>query len=99
MTRLNPSDRSFEILERCGTPWAAVFGNHDDEGTATRHELMDVMQESALSLSEPGPAHVPGVGNYILTVQSSEGVEPAALLYFIDFWELRANRYRRLRLD
>ena len=73
-----------EILERCGTPWAAVFGNHDDEGTATRHELMDVMQESVLSLSEPGPADVPGVGNYILTVQSSEGVDPAALLYFID---------------
>ena len=73
-----------EILERCGTPWAAVFGNHDDEGSATRHELMDVMQESALSLSEPGPPDVPGVGNYILTVQSAEGIEPAALLYFID---------------
>ncbi len=73
-----------QILEQWNTPWAAVFGNHDDEGTATRDELMEVMQESALSLSEPGPVDVPGVGNYILTVQSSEGVDPAALLYFID---------------
>ncbi len=73
-----------QILERCGTPWTAVFGNHDDEGTANRHELMAVMQESDLSLAEPGPAEIPGVGNYVLTVQSSEKIGSAALLYFID---------------
>ena len=73
-----------EILERCGTPWAAVFGNHDDEGTANRHELMQVMQESDLSLSEPGPGEIPGVGNYVLTVQNSDASKLAALLYFID---------------
>ena len=73
-----------QIVERCGTPWAAVFGNHDDEGTAARHELMEVMQEGALSLASSGPAEIPGVGNYILTIQSSERREPAALLYFID---------------
>ncbi|MDE0317022.1 MAG: metallophosphoesterase family protein [Candidatus Poribacteria bacterium] len=73
-----------EILERCGFPWAAVFGNHDDEGTANRHELMQVMQESDLSLAEPGPEDIPGVGNYVLTIESSDKTKSAALLYFVD---------------
>ena len=73
-----------KIVEGCGIPWAAVFGNHDDEGTADRHELMAVMQESELSLSQPGPAEIPGVGNYILPIAHSEKNTSAALLYFID---------------
>ena len=73
-----------KIMERCDTNWTAVFGNHDDEGTANRHELMAVMQESDLSLIEPGPADISGVGNFVLTVQSSDTDSPAALLYFID---------------
>ncbi len=73
-----------EITERSGIPWSAVFGNHDDEGTASRQELMSVMQESTLSLAEPGPEEIPGIGNYVLTVQSADESESAALLYFID---------------
>ncbi len=73
-----------EITEREGIPWTAVFGNHDDEGTANRQELTEAMQESDLSLVEPGPEDVPGVGNYVLTVQSAHNSEPEALLYFID---------------
>ena len=73
-----------EILDQCAIPWTAVFGNHDDEGTANRHELMAVMQENDLSLVEPGPEEIAGVGNYVLTVQSSDETKPAALLYFID---------------
>ena len=61
-----------KIVEDGGVPWAAVLGNHDDEGTADRDELMAVMQESTLSLAHPGPAEVPGVGNYILPIQSAE---------------------------
>lgn len=72
------------VMQRCGTPWTAVFGNHDDEGTADRKELMRVMQESDLSLSEYGPEDISGVGNYVLPVQNSESDSPAALLYFID---------------
>ncbi len=73
-----------EITERSGIPWTAVFGNHDDEGTANRQELMSVMEESDLSLVEPGPEDVSGIGNFVLTVQSAEGSNAAALLYFID---------------
>ena len=73
-----------KIVESGGVPWAAVLGNHDDEGNADRHELMAVMQESTLSLAQPGPAEVPGVGNYILPIQSAEGSVTTAILYFID---------------
>ena len=73
-----------KTVETCGAPWAAVFGNHDDEGSADRQELMTVMQESRLSLSQPGPEEVPGVGNYILPIQNFEANATAAVLYFID---------------
>ena len=73
-----------KIVEDCGIPWTAVFGNHDDEGTADRHELMAVMQSSELSLAEPGPEEISGVGNYILPIEYSEENASAALLYFID---------------
>ncbi len=72
------------IMEQCGFTWTAVFGNHDDEGTASRHDLMSVMQESDLSVVEPGPADIPGVGNFVLTVQHNNDNSPAALLYFLD---------------
>ena len=73
-----------QTVEACGVPWAAVFGNHDDEGTADRHELMAIMSESPLSLTQPGPAEIPGVGNYVLSLQSFKENVPAAVLYFID---------------
>lgn len=72
------------LLEKCETPWTAVFGNHDDEGTANRNELMLVMQESDFSFLEPGPEDISGVGNFVLNVYRSDGDIPAALLYFID---------------
>lgn len=72
------------ILDECGFLWTAVFGNHDDEGTANRTELMDVMQESELCLAEHGPEDITGVGNYSLIIDGTKTTEPAALLYFID---------------
>ena len=73
-----------KTVEACDVLWAAVFGNHDDEGNADRDELMAVMRESGLSLSQPGPEDIPGVGNYTLLIQGSEADACAAVLYFID---------------
>ena len=67
-----------------GIHWAAVFGNHDDECSASREEQMDMMREVPYCLSQPGPKEVPGVGNYVLPVHASHGRKPAALLYCID---------------
>jgi hypothetical protein len=65
-----------------GLQWAAVFGNHDDEGALDRAGLMAEMQALAGCLAEPGPAALSGVGNYVLTVNAGEG--QAARLYFFD---------------
>jgi predicted phosphodiesterase len=69
-------------FESRGLPWAAVFGNHDDEGVAGRRELLAAQQACAHCLSEPGPAELTGVGNYVLDVAGAAGV--AARLYFFD---------------
>jgi hypothetical protein len=71
-------------LEDRGIPWAAVFGNHDDEGSASRIELLEAQQESPHCLTEAGPAGVTGVGNYVLRVLSSRGDALAAALYALD---------------
>jgi hypothetical protein len=71
------------IIEH-GLPWAAIFGNHDDEGPLSRQQLMRVQQECPGCLSQPGPAELAGSGNYVLTIASSGSDEPAASLYFLD---------------
>ncbi|MFA7692161.1 MAG: metallophosphoesterase family protein [Candidatus Hydrogenedentales bacterium] len=66
-------------------PWAAVFGNHDDEGPASRAKLMELMQTLPGCLAQAGPKDIDGVSNYILSVASSkDAAKPAALLYYID---------------
>ncbi len=65
-------------------PFAAVFGNHDDEGPLTRAQLMAVMQDLPGCRAEPGPAALPGVGNYIMRIRESAGDRTAAALHFID---------------
>ena len=71
-------------IEARGIPWAAVFGNHDDEGTLSREQLLEVQQEGAFCLTERGPREVTGVGNYVLRVASAHDDAFAAALYFLD---------------
>ncbi|HNR30730.1 MAG TPA: metallophosphoesterase family protein [Candidatus Hydrogenedentes bacterium] len=68
-----------------GIPWAAVFGNHDDEGYAGRQRQMELMRMLPHCLASAGPPDVDGVSNYVLVVGASQAPDsPAALLYFID---------------
>jgi hypothetical protein len=67
-----------------GLAWAAVFGNHDDEGPLDRAGLMAHQQTLPGCLSQPGPADVSGVGNYVLPVLAAAGDRPAAHLYCLD---------------
>ncbi len=71
-------------LEDRSIPWAAVFGNHDDEGSASRRELLDSQRESPNCLTESGPEELTGVGNYALRVLASDGDGTAAVLYALD---------------
>ena len=64
--------------------WAAVFGNHDDEGTLSRRALMALQQSLPGCLSEPGPENLSGVGNYLLDIRASASNQTAARLYCLD---------------
>lgn len=55
-----------------GIPWAAVFGNHDDEDGLSRETQIKYMKGLPYSLVETGPKDIHGVGNYVLKVWSAD---------------------------
>lgn len=66
-------------------PYAAVFGNHDGEGSLDRNAQMNLLQSLPYSLSEPGPPELDGVGNYIVEVLGRGTTSHSALtLYLLD---------------
>lgn len=65
-------------------PFAAVFGNHDDEGPRTRAQLMALMQALPGCQAGPGPKDLPGVGNYVLRVMGAAHDGTAAALHCLD---------------
>ncbi|PGH27327.1 hypothetical protein AJ80_01037 [Polytolypa hystricis UAMH7299] len=66
-------------------PYAAIFGNHDDEGNLDRSQLMSILQDLPYSLSEPGPVGIDGVGNYYVEVVGKGSSAHSALtLYMLD---------------
>ena len=71
-------------VEERKIPWALVFGNHDTEYEITREQLMTEVLAQTFNLSEPGPEHINGVGNYVLPIAGSNGASTAALLYGLD---------------
>lgn len=72
-------------LIRRKVPWAAVFGNHDDEDTNwNRAQQMALMETLPYSLSQAGPEDIDGVGNYWLQVLAPKSDNPAVTLYFLD---------------
>jgi 3',5'-cyclic AMP phosphodiesterase CpdA len=69
-------------FESRGVPWAAVFGNHDDEGSATREDLFAAQKTCAHCLTERGPQSLTGVGNFTLDIHGDGDL--AARLYCFD---------------
>ncbi|KAG6810005.1 hypothetical protein H0H92_013730 [Tricholoma furcatifolium] len=68
-----------------GIPWAAVFGNHDEEDGAPKEEQLAMMKTLPYSLVDRGPKDVHGVGNYVLKVYSADPSKTQLLtLYFLD---------------
>lgn len=69
-------------------PYAAIFGNHDDEGKSvtklTRESQMSLLNTLPYSLSRFGPDDVDGVGNYYVEVLAQSSSHPALTLYFMD---------------
>ncbi|KAK1020073.1 hypothetical protein LTS16_027118, partial [Friedmanniomyces endolithicus] len=67
--------------------YAAIFGNHDDEGalSLSRAAQMSLLQTLPYSLSQPGPENVEGIGNYYLEILApSPSTHSALTIYFLD---------------
>jgi DNA repair exonuclease SbcCD nuclease subunit len=73
------------LIER-NIPYAAIFGNHDDEGSRSlsRAQQMALMQTLPYSLSQPGPEDVTGVGNYYLEILAEKSQHSALTIYLLD---------------
>lgn len=65
-------------------PYAMVFGNHDDEGSLHRDELMTLVSGLPFSLSEAGPTDVDGVGNFVVKALAPKSDNAAITFYFLD---------------
>ncbi|HEV8245034.1 MAG TPA: metallophosphoesterase family protein, partial [Polyangiaceae bacterium] len=89
-------------IEKRRIPWAAVFGNHDDEARLSRLELLEVQRSHAFCLSERGPEQLTGVGNYVLCVAGAREPSLSAALYFLDsnsYSDLGGGQYAWIARD
>lgn len=78
------------VIER-QTPWAVVFGNHDDEGGKSRQQIMDYITQKPFCCAETGPENIKGIGNYVLEVKDTSG-KIKWILYCMD-----SNAYSTVR--
>lgn len=76
-------DCSKPMVER-EIPWAAVFGNHDDEGAMKKEAQIELMKTIPYCLTEAGPKDIDGVSNYYLNIFGSKSNKAKNTLYFID---------------
>lgn len=79
--------QAFGPVMKSGIPWAAVLGNHDQESTMTREELMSFLSLMDYSLSQTFPSveysdhsdkvvpvpNIDGFGNYDLRIWGAPG--------------------------
>lgn len=74
-----------DLFAKRRIPFAAIFGNHDDEGKLSRSTSMVLLESLPYSLSSHGPTTVSGVGNYVLEVQAPGNARHSAFsLYLLD---------------
>ncbi|KAK5166404.1 hypothetical protein LTR04_000546 [Oleoguttula sp. CCFEE 6159] len=76
-----------ELFIKRRIPYAAIFGNHDDEGkpSLSRAAQMSLLESLPYSLSEAGPDDVDGIGNYVIEVLApGTSTHSALTLYLLD---------------
>ncbi|KAK0111482.1 purple acid phosphatase [Cadophora gregata] len=74
------------LIER-SIPWAAVFGNHDSEGSyaLSREAQMRILEDLPFSLCQSGPESIDGVGNYYLQIMAPAPSQTSlSTLYLLD---------------
>ncbi|OQR94051.1 calcineurin-like phosphoesterase [Achlya hypogyna] len=85
------------------TPWAMVFGNHDEGKSYSRQQMLSYITSLPYAYSQSGPLNIGGTGNYELNVTSAGG-KSAFRMYFLDTGvkgaiSNRQNVYLRQRAD
>lgn len=70
------------LLDSVGVPWTVTLGNHDSQGKYDRNYIGDLLENSRHGLFRKGPASVPGVGNFVITLCHNGCVKGA--LFFLD---------------
>ncbi|KAJ4286717.1 hypothetical protein N0V90_012969 [Kalmusia sp. IMI 367209] len=87
------------LIER-KIPYAAIFGNHDDDGVLNRKIQMQLYESLPYSLSEAGPTAIDGVGNYYVEVLAHGANKHSALtLYFLDTHSYSPDKEKSKRYD
>ncbi|GIN70707.1 hypothetical protein J14TS2_11820 [Bacillus sp. J14TS2] len=76
--------RVLDQISQWGIPFTTVFGNHDAEANVTREQLFAINAEYKHFLGMAGPEDIHGVGNYSLTIQSSNKEKNESVLHFLD---------------
>lgn len=65
-------------------PYAITLGNHDDESSMSRLQMMNLASGLPFSVAGVGPEEVDGFGNYAITIEGSRSKDAAAAFYFLD---------------
>jgi len=76
--------KAVELFASRQIPYAAIMGNHDDEGSLTRSQMVELLATMPYSLTSHGSRNVPGAGNYYVQVMSHNGHHSALTLWFLD---------------
>lgn len=87
-------DNFMSIFEERGIKVAAVFGNHDDEGQATKQDMMAMYEKYDCFVGCTGFTDGERVGNYNLPIRSSDGSHDAFNIWLVD-----SGTYRNLNDD
>ena len=73
--------RFTRFMESFNTPWAPVFGNHDDEGDCDLSYLADVMMSGAHCLMKKGDPAM-GTGNYIVNIEDGGTITNSLIMAY-----------------
>ncbi|MDR1093502.1 MAG: metallophosphoesterase, partial [Clostridiales bacterium] len=84
--------RLIAFMDARKIPWAAIFGNHDEQGKATKNLLADMLSKSEYCLFRYGPNNIGGAGNYFVRLTS--GGRDVHTLYFLDSTVKKDGHYQ-----
>lgn len=87
-------EMAFAPAIEAGIPWAAVLGNHDQEGNLSREGVMSYITSMDYTVARVNPSSdgcglaIDGFGNYVLEIFGAEGSPQAGKsvmnLYLVD---------------